>query len=67
MKEEKNYSPANGYVMLTIILSLILLPILGLIMTKMFLLFIPIGLGLFLLPGFSSFHLLNPEETGESY
>jgi len=60
MKEEKNYSPANGYVMLTIILSLILLPILGLIMTKMFLLFIPIGLGLFLLPGFM---IINPNES----
>ena len=60
MKEEKNYSPANGYVMLTIILSLILLPILGLIMTKMFLLFIPVGLGLFLLPGFM---IINPNES----
>jgi len=60
MKEEQSYSPANGYLMLTIILLLIILPILGLIMMKFFFMFIPLALGLFLLPGFM---IINPNES----
>ncbi len=60
MKDEKNYSPANGYMMLTIILLLIILSILGLVMMKNFLLIIPLAIGLFLLPGFM---IINPNES----
>ncbi|MEA3477310.1 MAG: SPFH domain-containing protein [Bacteroidota bacterium] len=60
MKEEKNYSPANGYLMLTLTLLLIILPILGIVMMKFFLLFILVAIGLFCIPGFM---IINPNES----
>jgi regulator of protease activity HflC (stomatin/prohibitin superfamily) len=60
MKDERNYSPANGYLMLTIIILLIVLPIIGLIMMKNFFLIIPLGIGLILTPGFM---IINPNES----
>jgi regulator of protease activity HflC (stomatin/prohibitin superfamily) len=60
MKEENSYSPANGYLMLTIIILLIVLPVIGLIMMKNFFLIIPLGIGLVLTPGFM---IINPNES----
>jgi regulator of protease activity HflC (stomatin/prohibitin superfamily) len=60
MKEENSYSPANGYLMLTVIILLIVLPIIGLIMTKNFFLFMPLAVGLIFLPGFM---VINPNES----
>lgn len=60
MKEEKNYSPANGYLMLTVTLLLIILPVLGIVMIKFFLLFILVAIGLFCIPGFM---IINPNES----
>jgi regulator of protease activity HflC (stomatin/prohibitin superfamily) len=60
MKEEQNYSPANGYLMLTIILLLVVLPIIGLVTLKNLYLIIPLALGLILTPGFM---IINPNES----
>jgi regulator of protease activity HflC (stomatin/prohibitin superfamily) len=60
MKEEKSYSPLSGYLMLVIVLALIILPVLGLIVTKMFWLIALIVLGVFLAIGFL---IVNPNES----
>ncbi len=60
MKEEKVYSPGSGYLMLMVVLLLIVVPVLGMIFLKMFLLSILIALGLFLSIGFL---IVNPNES----
>lgn len=60
MKEEKSYSPLSGYLMLVIVLALIILPVLGIIATKMFWLIALIVLGIFLAIGFL---IVNPNES----
>jgi len=60
MKEEKVYSPASGYFMLLVVLLLIVVPVLGMIFLKMFLLAILLALGLFSSIGFL---IVNPNES----
>ncbi len=60
MKDEKSYSPASGYLMLLVVLILIVLPILGMIFMKMFLLAIVLAVGIFLSIGFL---IVNPNES----
>jgi regulator of protease activity HflC (stomatin/prohibitin superfamily) len=60
MKEEKNFSPMSGYLMLVIVLALIIIPVLGLFMMKMLWLIAPMVLGLFLAIGFL---VVNPNES----
>ena len=60
MKDEKTYSPMSGYLMLLIVLILIVLPVLGMIFMKMFLLAIVLALGIFLSIGFL---IVNPNES----
>lgn len=60
MKEEKVYSPRSGYVMLLVVLLLIVIPVLGMIFLKMFLLAIVLVFGLFLSIGFL---IVNPNES----
>jgi regulator of protease activity HflC (stomatin/prohibitin superfamily) len=60
MKEEKNFSPMSGYLMLVIVLALIILPVLGLFLIKMLLLIAPVVLGVFLAIGFL---VVNPNES----
>lgn len=60
MKDEKSYSPASGYLMLLVVLIMIVLPILGMIFMKMFLLAIVLAVGIFLSIGFL---IVNPNES----
>ncbi len=60
MKEEKSYSPASGYLALFFVLVLIVVPILGMIFMKMFLLAIVLAFGLFCCGGFV---VVNPNES----
>jgi regulator of protease activity HflC (stomatin/prohibitin superfamily) len=60
MKDEKVYSPTSGYLMLLVVLLLIIVPVLGMIFMKMFLLSIAIALGLFFSIGFL---IVNPNES----
>jgi regulator of protease activity HflC (stomatin/prohibitin superfamily) len=60
MKDEKLYSPGSGYLMLLVVLLLIVLPVLGMIFLKMFLLAIVLALGLFMAFGFL---IVNPNES----
>jgi len=60
MKEEKVIVPGSGYLMLTVSLLLVIGSTLGLIFLKMFLLFFPLALGLFLTIGFL---IVNPNES----
>ncbi|MCP4553533.1 MAG: SPFH domain-containing protein [Bacteroidetes bacterium] len=60
MKEEKTYLPISGYIALFLVFLLIALPALGIIFTKMFLLFIIVAVGLFCLGGFV---IVNPNES----
>lgn len=60
MKNEKDFNPANGYLMLLIILILIIPPVIGLIMIKLIWLIAPIVLGIFFIPGLV---IVNPNES----
>ncbi|MBU2652071.1 MAG: SPFH domain-containing protein [Bacteroidetes bacterium] len=57
---EKKYLPTNGYLALFIDLLMIIAPVIFMIFYQQFLLFIVVGLGLFLLPGF---FIVNPNES----
>jgi regulator of protease activity HflC (stomatin/prohibitin superfamily) len=60
MKKEKLYSPVSGYLGLFIVLILIIIPVLGMIFMKMFLLAIILAFGMFCLGGFV---IVNPNES----
>ncbi len=60
MDKEKKYSPSNGYVAIIIILLMIILPILGMVFIKLFLLAIILVIGIFCLPGLM---VINPNES----
>ncbi len=60
MKNEKEFSPISGYLMLTVAILMIIPSILGMIFLKMILLLIPLIVGLFLLLGFV---IVNPNES----
>jgi len=60
MKNEKEYSPFNGYLMLLLSLLLIALPVVGLVMTQIIWLIIPIVIGALGLPGLV---IVNPNES----
>lgn len=60
MKTEKEHSPINGYLMLTVILLLIIPPVLGLIFMKMIWLIALVVIGVSCLPGLV---IVNPNES----
>ncbi len=60
MNKEKNYKASSGYLILFIALFLIIIPIIGIVMTKLYVLFVALAVGLFLLPGFI---IVNPNES----
>ncbi len=60
MKDEKLFSPGSGYLMLLVVLLLLVLPVLGMIFMKMFLLAIVLAVGIFLSFGFL---IVNPNES----
>ncbi len=60
MKKEKLYSPVSGYLGLFIVLLLIIIPVLGMIFMKMFLLAIILAFGMF---GLGGFVIINPNES----
>lgn len=60
MKEEKLYLPISGYWALFFIILLIVVPVLGIIFAKMFLLIIIAAIGLFCLGGLL---IVNPNES----
>ncbi len=60
MKNETNYKPMSGYIMLIIALILIIGPVLGIIATQMLWLIAFIVVGVFLATGFS---VVNPNES----
>jgi len=60
MKNETNYKPMSGYIMLIIVLILIIGPVLGIIATQMLWLIAFIVVGVFLATGFS---VVNPNES----
>ncbi|MCK4407149.1 MAG: SPFH domain-containing protein [Bacteroidales bacterium] len=60
MKKEKLYSPVSGYLGLFIVLILIILPVLGMIFLKMFLLTIILAFGIF---GLGGLVIVNPNES----
>ncbi len=60
MKNEKEHSPVNGYLMLFVIIILIVPPVIGLIMVKMIWLVVPAALGVFCIPGLV---IVNPNES----
>ncbi len=60
MKNEKEHSPVNGYLMLFVIIILIVPPVIGLIMMKMIWLVVPAALGVFCIPGLV---IVNPNES----
>lgn len=60
MKEEKEYQPVTGYLMLFITLVLIIGPVLGIIFVKMTWLVAFLIIGVFFIPGFA---IINPNES----
>lgn len=60
MKNEKEFNPISGYLMLTVILLLIIFPVLGLIFMKMIWLVAFIVIGVFCIPGLL---VVNPNES----
>ena len=60
MKNETNYKPMSGYIMLIIVLILIIGPVLAIIATQMLWLIAFIVVGVFLATGFS---VVNPNES----
>lgn len=60
MNQEKTYNPISGYVMLVLVILLIGLPVWAMFATKMFILGIIAGVGLFLIGGFV---IVNPNES----
>jgi len=60
MKKEKLYSPVSGYLGLFIVLLLIIIPVLGMIFMKLFLLAIILAFGMF---GLGGFVIVNPNES----
>ncbi len=60
MKEEKNFHPKNGYVMILIVLAMILVPILLVVLTKLVLLLVITAVGVFMLMGV---FVVNPNES----
>ncbi|NOX85072.1 MAG: SPFH domain-containing protein [Chlorobi bacterium] len=60
MKNEKEYQPASGYLMLLFALVLIIGPVLGIIFMKMIWLIVFLIIGVFFLPGFV---IINPNES----
>jgi len=60
MKEEKNFKPMNGYLMILIALAMILVPIPVIVMTKMLALLFIIIVGVFMLMGV---FVVNPNES----
>ncbi len=60
MKNEKEFNPISGYLMLTVILLLIIFPVLGLILMKMIWLVTFIVIGVFCIPGLL---VVNPNES----
>lgn len=60
MKEEKSYLPISGYWAVFFIILLIVVPVLGIIFAKMFLLIIIAAIGLFCLGGLL---IVNPNES----
>lgn len=60
MKEEKSYSPVSGYFGLFFTLVLIALPLLGIIMLKIYWLVVVLAIGLFCIGGFL---VVNPNES----
>lgn len=60
MKNEKEHSPTNGYLMLLVIFLLIVPPVIGIIMIKMIWLAAFILIGVFLMPGLV---VVNPNES----
>ncbi len=60
MKEEKSYSPISGYIGLFFTLILLILPVLGMVMLKMYWLVAILAVGLFCLGGFL---VVNPNES----
>jgi len=60
MKNEKEHSPVNGYLMLFVIIILIVPPVIGMIMVKMIWLVVPAALGVFCIPGLV---IVNPNES----
>ena len=60
MKEEKNFHPKNGYVMILIALAMVLVPIPLIILTKFLLLLLVVFIGVFMLMGV---FVVNPNES----
>jgi len=60
MKEEKSYSPMSGYFGLLFTLMLIVLPVLGMVVLKMYWLVVALAIGLFCIGGFL---VVNPNES----
>ncbi len=60
MKEEKTFKPSSGYIALFLILLFIIVPLLGIIFAKMFLLAIIVAIALFCVGGFV---IVNPNES----
>lgn len=60
MKEEKTYKPSSGYVALFLILLFIVIPVLGIIFAKMYLLAIIAVIAVFCVGGFV---IVNPNES----
>lgn len=60
MKNEKEFKPISGYVMITVILLLVLLPVLGILFMHMIWLIVFIVLGVFFIPGLL---IVNPNES----
>jgi len=60
MKNETNYEPMSGYIMLLVVLILIIGPVLGIMATQMVWLVVFIVIGVFLATGFA---VVNPNES----
>jgi regulator of protease activity HflC (stomatin/prohibitin superfamily) len=60
MKTEKIYTPVSGYLMIVVALALLAIGIVGPLVTRMFLLFLISGVGLFMLAGF---FFINPNDS----
>lgn len=60
MKNEKEYSPVNGYLMLLLCIALIVVPVIALVMTKMIWLVVFVVIGALCLPGLV---IVNPNES----
>lgn len=60
MKTEKNYTPVSGYLMIVVALLLLAIGIAGPLVTRIFLLFLFSGVGLFM---FAGFFFINPNDS----